>query len=61
MPMLSWYPAIIAAETWCMAFAEVPSLTPRPGQLLTKKAAPPGLIALIRPDHCVEPSPQGAV
>jgi len=35
MPMLFWYPAIIAAEIWCMAFAETFSLTPRPRSLLT--------------------------
>jgi hypothetical protein len=27
MPMLFWFPAIIAAEMWCMAFAGMPSLT----------------------------------
>jgi hypothetical protein len=42
MPMLFWYPAIIAAEIWCMAFAEMPSLTPRSRQLLMKKTAPLG-------------------
>jgi hypothetical protein len=35
MPMLFWYPAIIAAEMWCMAFAEMPSLTLRPQSPLT--------------------------
>jgi hypothetical protein len=33
MPMLFWFPAIITAEMWCMAFAEIPSLTRRPGSL----------------------------
>jgi hypothetical protein len=42
MPMLFWYPAIVAAEIWFMAFTEMRSLTPRPAQLLTKKAAPLG-------------------
>jgi hypothetical protein len=40
MPMLFWYPAIIAAEIWRMAFAEMPSLTPPRRQLPTKKTAP---------------------
>jgi hypothetical protein len=35
MPMLWWYPAIIAAEMWSMAFVEMPSLTPRPPSLPT--------------------------
>ena len=39
MPMLFWYSAIIAAEIWCMAFAEMPSLTPRPRSLARKTAA----------------------
>ena len=37
MPMLFWYPAIIAAEIWCMAFAEMPSLTPRARQPVRRK------------------------
>jgi hypothetical protein len=42
MPMLFWYPAIIAAEIWCMAFAEMPSLTLRSRQPVIKKTAPLG-------------------
>jgi hypothetical protein len=37
MPMLFWYPAIIAAEMWCMAFAELPPSTPRPRSLSTSR------------------------
>jgi hypothetical protein len=37
MPMLFWYPAIIAAEMWWMAIAELPSSTPRPRPLLTRR------------------------
>jgi hypothetical protein len=60
MPMLFWYPTIIAAEIWCMAFAKVPWLTPRPGQLLTKKAAP-WANRPHSPRPLVELSPQSAV
>jgi hypothetical protein len=34
MPIMFWLPAIIMSEMWCLAFTEMPSLTPRPMSLL---------------------------
>jgi hypothetical protein len=30
MPMLFWLPAVIISEMWSMAWAEMPTLIPRP-------------------------------
>jgi hypothetical protein len=33
MPMMFWLPAILISEMWSMAWAEMPSLIPRPIRL----------------------------
>ena len=35
MPIMFWLPAIIMSEMWAIAFAEMPTLTPRPRSLLS--------------------------